>query len=105
MKGEARKRVGTRGVTWQITVELPRDPATGKRRQKLLTAPTKKGVEALATQMVAYIESGGFMEADAKKITVQQYLERWIASIASTVRPSTYRRYSDIVKQHIDPNI
>ena len=46
MKGEAKKRIGTHGISWQIVVELPRDPATGKRRQKFLTAPTKREVES-----------------------------------------------------------
>ncbi len=103
MKGKSEKRIGKRGVSWQLTVELPRDPTTGKRRQKLLTAPTKREVEALATQMLASIQNGGFSEADAKRLTVGQYLTRWLASLDGTVRPSTQERYTDVMRRHVAP--
>lgn len=103
MKGRARKRVGTRGVSWQITIELPRDPLTDGRRQKLLTAPTKNEVEALATQYAARINSGGFAEAETGKLTVSQYLTRWLDSIGQTVRPITQSRYSDLMRNHVMP--
>ncbi len=101
MKGEAKKRIGERGVSWQIVVELPRDTVTGKRRQKFLTAPTKREVEALATQLLATLENGGIAESDAKKMTVKQFLERWLDSIGSSVRDSTQARYRQLTTQHI----
>lgn len=82
MKGSITKRVGKRGVTWQVVVDLPPDPVTGKRRQKFMTAPTKREAEALARKTISTIEIGGFAEADAKKITVGEYLTRWLASPA-----------------------
>ncbi len=103
MKGKAEKRVGTRGISWQFTVELPRDPLTGKRRQKLLTAPTKREVEELAGQMYASMANGAFGEADAKKITVAQYLARWLVYREQNGRVSTHQRYSDLIRLHIGP--
>jgi integrase len=105
MKGQIKKRIGTRGVSWQIVVELPPDPMTGKRRQKFLTAPTKRGVEDLATELLASMSSGTFGEADAKKLTVGEYLTRWLASIEANVRPSSLRRYTEVVQKHITPII
>jgi integrase len=67
--------------------------------------PTKKAAEAAAAELIASIESGGFGEAEAAKLTVAQYLTRWLDSIGQSVRPSTQRRYSDLVRQHIEPVI
>ena len=89
MRGSIRKREGKRGITWQARVDLPPNPATGKRRQKMLTADTKKEVEAMAAQYIASIEGGGFSEADAKKITVSEYMTRWLESISQSKRPAS----------------
>jgi integrase len=105
MTSKITKRVGKRGVSYQVTVELPPDPKTGKRRQKLLTAPTKKEVETLAAQMVTNIAHGGFGEAEAKKLTLSQYLERWYPSLEGTVRPTTQRRYQDVLRRHVEPTL
>lgn len=70
-----------------------------------MTAPTKKEVEAMAVALIASINTGGFSEADAKKLTTGQYLTRWVESINQNVRPSTQRRYSDLIRKHIEPEI
>lgn len=101
MKGNITRR----GKHWSMMLDLPRDPLTGKRRQKRITARTKNEVEALATQALAAIEAGGFAEADAKKLTVSQYMTRWHESIEGSVKPITYRRYGDLLRLHVLPNI
>jgi integrase len=105
MSGKAEKRIGKHGTTWQFTLELPRDPATGKRRQKLLTARTKREVEEKATQYYASIATGGFAEADASKLTVAKYLARWLEYVEKNGRQSTHQRYSDLIRLHIMPLI
>lgn len=105
MPGKPKKRVGTRGTSYQMTVELPRHPVTGKRRQKLLTAPTKREVEALAFEMLVALGNGGFAEADAQKITVETYLTRWLQANAETVRATTQQRYADLIRLHVIPFI
>ena len=94
MQGSIQKRVGKRGVTWTVVVDMPPDPATGKRRQKRISAPTKHEVERLVAQHIATVESGGF--ADAGRVTLGEYLTRWLESIEETVRPQTRRRYADL---------
>jgi integrase len=101
MKGSVKKR----GSSWSVTIDLPRDPVTGKRRQRRITAPTKREAEAQAALTLAAIGNGGFAEADARKLTISQYMERWLDSITQTVRPTTQRRYGDMVKQHVIPQI
>jgi integrase len=70
-----------------------------------LTAPTKRELEALIVQELARIANGWFGEADAKKITVSQYLTRWIDSLQGSVRPSTKARYKQMMEQHVVPII
>jgi hypothetical protein len=40
LKGSIQKRTGKKGVIWTVVVDLPRDPVTGKRRQKRISAKT-----------------------------------------------------------------
>ncbi len=104
MQGSIKKYVGTTGkVSWVATVDLPRHPITGKRRQKRVTAPTKREAESQAAQLIASIDGGGFTEADAKRVTVRDYLTKWLESNAQTVRPSTQRRYKDLINKHVIP--
>ncbi len=105
MASKVTKRVGRRGVSYQVMVELPRDPITGKRRQKLLTARTEKEADLLAAQMLVSIANGGFAEADAKKLTVSEYLSGWLTYVEQTLRPSSFRRYSDVMQRHVIPII
>ena len=49
--------------------------------------------------------NGGFGEADATKLTVSQFLTRWLEAIETTVKPGTKRRYADVVTRHIEPVI
>lgn len=97
MRAYITKRVGKRGTTWYGRIDLPPDAATGKRRQKRFNAPTKREVEAKATELLAAIARGGFAEADASKITVVEYLERWLSSVEGNLRPSSHRRYTEVV--------
>ena len=51
MKGHIEKRVGKSGkVTWTVVIDVPADPVTGKRRQRRLSAPTKKELERLVAK-------------------------------------------------------
>ncbi len=95
----ARGSITKRGDAWTAVVDLPPDPATGKRRQKRITAKTKKEVEARVATLLADIERGGF--ADAGKLTVREFFERWLAAVAPSIRPVTVRRYRDLIRLHI----
>ncbi len=104
MQGSIKKRVGTSGkVSWQVVFDLPPDPTTGKRRQKRITVTTKHEADALAARSITAIETGGYAEADASHMTVEQYMSKWLVQIAQTVKPMSHRRYSDLVRLHIVP--
>lgn len=94
-----RGHITKRGDSWTAIVDLPADPATGKRRQKRVTARTKRDVELQVAELIHKAESGGF--TDAGKVTIREYFDRWLESAAPTLRPSTSRRYRDVARLHI----
>src|SRR4029453_18132870 len=95
MRGSVPKR---RGDSWTAIVDLPPDPATGKRRQKRVTARTKREVEL---QVAALIQAGQKGFIDAGKVTLRDYLARWLETTAPTISAVTLRRYRDLIRLHI----
>ena len=93
-----RGHITKRGDSWTAVVDLPPDPATGNRRQKRVTARTKREVEQ---QVAALIQAGQTGFTDAGKLSVRGYFDRWLETTAPTLRAVTVRRYRDIVRLHI----
>ena len=93
-----RGHITKRGDSWTAIVDLPPDPATGKRRQKRITERTRREVER---QVAALIQAGQTGFTDAGKLTVRAYFDRWLETTAPTLRAVTVRRYRDLVRLHI----
>ncbi len=102
MNGSITKRVGKRGTVWYGQFDFP-DPATGKRVYRRVSAPTRKGCEERLREAIQKAETGAGVNEE--RLILRDYLARWLESVEPTVRPSTYRRYSDIVRLHIAPVI
>jgi integrase len=94
----ARGSVQKRGESWTAIVDLPADAATGKRRQKRITARTKREVELRVSALIQASQVGF---TDAGKLTVRDFFNRWLDATSSTLRPVTVRRYRDLVRLHI----
>src|ERR671910_725795 len=80
MRGSITKR---RGDSWTTVVDMPPDPTTGKRRQKRVTARTKREVEAQAAELIQKANTGF---VDAGKVTVREYFNHWLETTAPTLR-------------------
>lgn len=93
-----RGHITKRGDSWTAIVDLPSDPATGKRRQKRITARTKREVEL---QLAALIQAGQTGYIDAGKVTVREFLDQWLETTAPTISAVTFRRYRDLIRLHI----
>jgi integrase len=93
-----RGHITRRGDSWTAIVDLPPDPATGRRRQKRITARTKRELEL---QVANLIQAGQAGFTDAAKLSVREYFDRWLDATAPTLRDVTVRRYRDIVRLHI----
>jgi integrase len=100
MQGSIQKRIGKRGVTWTVVADMPPDPVTGRRRQKRISAPTKKEIEQLVAQHIQSVNTGTYV--DASKLTLGDYLTQWLGALEG-VGPATRRRYADLVRLHVVP--
>jgi integrase len=99
MQGSIQKRVGKRGTVWTAVVDLPRDPATGKRKQKRITAPTKKEVEQQVARTLHELQTGTYVEPS--KLTVGQWVTEWLVS--HPCRESSWVRYELDLRRWILP--
>jgi len=102
MRGSLRKRTGKLGYTWEIRVELPRDPLTKKRRQETRTIHgTKAHAEAELRRLLRAIETGGFIEET--NLTLAQAAARFLDDVRARSARATFDRYEDLLRLHVIP--
>jgi integrase len=100
VRGHVRKR----GATWAAVVDISRDPATGKRRQRWHSGfKTKKEAEHALTEILGRIGRGEYVVPSTT--TLGAYLEEWLSSIQTRVRASTYESYARNIRLHILPRL
>ena len=88
--------------SWSLWIELGSD-ASGKRRQKTVTVRgTKRDAQRELNRILHELDTGSFV--DPAKMTVAQYLERWLADYAKVnVSPKTYEGYEEFIRVHLVP--
>lgn len=102
MAGSIKKTTGPQGVAYLVRVEYPRDPITGKRKQRSASFPTKKEAEKALSEWLVKIERGTAIEPS--KTTVAEYLTYWLESYARhNTRLSTYASYESYTRSHLVP--
>jgi hypothetical protein len=90
---------------WYAVLDL-RDPATGKRKRKwhsLRGCVGKRQAQIECARIVSDLKGGTYVEPS--KVTVGEFLDRWLGHIKSQVTPKSYERYSGLVTQNIKPAI
>jgi integrase len=89
--------------TWEVVVELGRDPRSGKRERRTFTVRgTKRDAERAAAAQVAAVAGGAF--GDPTRETVEQFLRRWFRDyVEPSLALSTQRRYREVVEFDIIP--
>lgn len=104
MKGSLEKREGKRGVVWYGRYTWT-DPVTGQRIHKRVRDRNKKECERKLRDAISEAESGGPVIDETK--TVADLFQRWLPTLANgtTVRLTTHRRYADLYRLHIAPEI
>ena len=86
MKGYFRKR----GKTWSFTIDIGRDPKTGKRIQKSRSGfKTKKEAQAVAAELHYQLTLGTYI--NEKNIRFSDFAEEWIKQYAKKVKVSSVR--------------
>lgn len=98
-----KKIVGKRGVSYRTTVDVGTDPATGKRKQKVLTAKTRQEIETLVAQTLADVSRNVYFEP--QKMTVGEYLDYWLKthSTVANLEKTTFEKYETVINLHMKP--
>jgi integrase len=98
MKGYFRKR----GDKWSFTVDIGRDPATGKRKQKSRTGfKTKKEAQNACAELITKLSTGAY--ADPGKKTVEGLMNEWLANRKVKVKDTTFKNYRRAAESRVIP--
>ncbi len=98
MKGHIRERA--KGV-FAIVIDLGRD-GTGKRRRKWTTVHGgKREAQRELARLLSELQAGTL--AEPGRLTVRQFLERYLADARPNVSGKTHERYCEIVRRHLIP--
>jgi integrase len=92
-----------RCIRWYPRLELPRAPDGTRQFEALGGYPTRSQAEAALTDALAR-RSHGFA-LDPAKLTVNQYLDRWLAHVRTSLRARTVARYAALLGDHVRPHV
>lgn len=74
---------------------------SGKRRRKTVYGATKAEVQTKLRTVANEVSAGGPVETS--RLTLGEYLDRWLKIIAQSIAPNTLARYKGIVKNQLKP--
>jgi len=98
MKGHIRERSPGH---WAIVIDV-RDPQTGKRKRRWRSFQgTKRDAQVECARLISELKGG--THVDPGKITLAEFLDRWLAHMQSHVSPRTHERYTELVTKNINP--
>lgn len=99
MRGNIRQRAKN---SWTITIELPKDEITNKRRQKYYTVKgSKKDAEKFLTEKLRELDTG--LIIDTKKMKFGEYLDYWKDKTFNNLEITTKEGYIQKIDKHIKP--
>jgi integrase len=96
-------RCSGRCIRWYPRLELPRGPDGRRRFEALGGYPTRAQAEAALADALARRSHG--IALDPAKLTVNQYLDRWLAHVRTSLRARTVARYAALLRDHVRPSI
>jgi len=102
MRGSIRQR--TKG-SWEICIDVGRDPATGKRLRHFESVKGHKAdAEAKLVELLHSLERGVYVKP--QRLSLEDYLYHWLNGYVKTnCSPRTYDGYQSILKCHIAPKL
>jgi integrase len=100
---KAHGRCSSRCTRYYPRLELPRGPNGTRRFEALGGYPTRSQAEAALADALARRSHG--LALDPAKLTVNQYLDRWLAHIRGSLRARTVARYAALLHDHVRPDI
>jgi integrase len=84
-------------------LELPRAPDGTRTFEALGGYLTRSQAEAALADALARRSHG--LALDPAKLTVNQYLDRWLAHIRTSLRARTVARYAALLRDHVRPSL
>jgi integrase len=86
---------------WAIILDQ-RDPRTEKRKRKWHSFKgNKRQTQSECSRLITEMGSGEYVEPS--KVTLAQFLERWLKHVKPNVTPKTHERYSDLLNKNVAP--
>jgi integrase len=100
----ARGSIRKRGQTWTVTVDVGRDPTTGKRRQTSKGGfKTRREAARWLTSTLGRLDQGSYVTVARQ--TVGEHLLEWLPAVRGGLRPATYESYERNIRQHLIPEV
>ena len=96
-------RCSGRCIRYYPRLELPRGPDGTRTFESLGGYPTRTQAEAALADALARRSHG--ITLDPAKLTVDQYLDRWLAHIRISLRARTVARYTALLRDHVRPHV
>jgi integrase len=100
---KAAGRCSGRCIRYYPRLELPRSPNGRRRFEALGGYPTRGQAEAALADALARHAHG--LALDPAKLTVDQYLDRWLDHIRTSLRARTVARYTALLRDHVRPSL
>lgn len=99
-----RGHIAKKGNRYYAVIYEGIDPATGKGRHRWHAAgPTRKEAERMLADLVKRHHDGDYRPPD--KITLGEYLERWLPTQRQPLAASTFSSYERNIRLHVLPYI
>lgn len=93
-----------KSISYQLIVEGPRDPSTGKRERHYKTLRcSKKQAEAELRKFIAEIESGGVLKPSTTKLSA--WMDEWLDTYVINVEATTKAGYEEKIRNYIKPGL
>lgn len=104
-EGNIRKKTvtknGSKYTYWEARYTAGIDPGTGKQIQKSVSGKTQKEVRDKLLAVKSSLADGTYVEPS--KMTVEQWLDKWLSEYCGDKKWSTQKHYKAQVKAHIKP--
>ncbi len=89
--------------SWRLVYEGPRKTGEARQRQFVAFRGTRHAADAKLTELIRQAQTGAFVRPT--KQTLGAFLESWLTSVSTHVRPTTAWGYRSIVKTHLLPHL
>ena len=100
---KAAGKCSSRCIRWYPRLELPRRPDGRRRFEAPGGYPTRSQAEGALADALTRRSHG--ITLDPAKLTVNQYLDRWLAHFRGSLRARTVVRYTALLRDHLRPDI